>query len=219
MANGGSSAGGWLLKGLGCMALLTLLCCGLGLALLMLSPGLLAGFFLADQPLPLETTERKPLIGAVERTAACAALLGTGRASLPPETVARWLVEDADPGLTVLRFDAEGEEGALAVSIATDESPPRYLNVQLDAAFTMQRGWFTDLRLSRLVLRDHDWSGFLAGQQLAEHANRSLADQRAQDVDLGPSLDSVRLMKIEDGELVLELEPESPLLAKMCRGG
>lgn len=211
-----SSGGGWLIKGLGCMGLLAVLCCCGGIITVRFFPDFLLGYVLADTPLPGPTTEAKPVIGALEQGATCLLLATTGEAPVSPEAVARWLAEDAEADLTVLRVNASGDEAALDLSVATDDSPPRYFNLQLQGSFTMTKGWFTDLRVSRLIVRDHDWSSYMIGQQLTQQGNQSLANERAKNPDLAELLDGVNKLTVQDGSFVIGLERDSMAMQRLC---
>ncbi len=212
--NGGGS--GWLLKGLGCMGVLAILCCCGGFVGIQLFPMMFLSYFLSDTPLPGPTVEPKPVVAALEQGAACALLATVGEARLSPEAVERWVAGKGDPELRVLRVGASGDEGSLELSVATEEQPPRYFNLQLQGAFTMDRGWFTDLRLSRVIVRDHDWSSYVTGMQLAENANQSLANQRAEQPEAAMLLDGIEHLAVEGGSYVIRLQPDSVAMQRLC---
>ncbi len=210
------SGGGWLLKGLGCMALLAILCCCGGFISLRFFPEMLLAYFLSDAPLPGPTTEPKPVVGALERAGVCAMLAVTGEAKMEPDAVARLVLGEGKPDLTVLRVGASGDEGSLELSVATDNAPPRYFNLQLQGAFAIQQGWFTDMRLSRVIVSEHDWSSFVAGQQLTQQANQSLANERAKDANFAMLLDSIDHLRVEDGAYVLGLKRDGLAMQQLC---
>ena len=211
-----SKGKGWVLKGLGCMAVLAVLCCCGGLVSLRFFPDMFLSYLLADTPLTGPTTEAKPVLGALERTAACLSMATTGEARMAPEAVARLLVGEGDPDLAVLRITAAGDEANLELSVGTDDEPPRYFNLQLNAAIAMNEGWFTDLRASRLVVRDHDWSSYLSGTQLSAQANQNLANKRAENDEFAQLLDGVGTLWVEEGLFVISLKPESLAMQKLC---
>lgn len=211
-----SKGRGWLLKGLGCMGLLAAICCCGGFVGLAYFPEMMLAYVLADAPLAGPTTEAKPVLGALERTAACLALATTGEATLSPDAVARLMVGEGSARVPVLRLAAAGDEATLELSVATEDAPPRYFNLQVKAAFELNQGWFTDLRASRLVVRDHDWSTYLSGDQLSAQANQSLANQRAKDEDLVELLDGIQTLRVQDGQFVVRLQPESVAMRRLC---
>lgn len=212
----GSSGSGWLLKGLGCLGVLAVLCCCGGLVGLRFFPEMLMSFFLEDAPLSVPPTPPQPVRAALERAAACLALTTTGEAKLDPDAVGRMLIGEGDPDVAALFVGASSDQGHLELSLATDDQPPRYFNLQVSAAFTISNGWFTDLRTSRLFVGGHDATPWLSGQQLAAQANQSLANKRAEDPEMGAFMDGIESAKVDLGQLVLRLRPGSPAMEKLC---
>lgn len=76
-------------------------------------------------------------------------------------------------GCVVVLLLTAGERAVLDLSVNMAEG--QWLNVHGAAAFTMEHGWFTDLRIDEARLSDWDLGPALVGQQLAQNANQSLA--------------------------------------------
>ncbi len=84
----------------------------------------------------------------------------------------------------------------------------RFLNVQVQSGFEMERGWFTDFTVEEMKLGTWDLGQYVRGQQLAENANQSMANQRSQDPDVARALDQIDHLWLEDGALWVELAPD-----------
>ena len=84
----------------------------------------------------------------------------------------------------------------------------RFLNLTAQAGFEMEHGWFTDFTVEELKLGDWDLGQYTRGQQLAENANQSMANQRSQDPDVARALDQIDHLWIEDGAIWVELAPD-----------
>jgi hypothetical protein len=87
------------------------------------------------------------------------------------------------------------------------EDIDRYLNLQVRGSCEIEHGWFTDFSVDQLEVSGWSFGQYMAGQQLAEHGNRSLADQRAQDPAVGLAMDQIEHLWVEDGAIHLELVP------------
>jgi hypothetical protein len=95
-------------------------------------------------------------------------------------------------------------ELALSVYI---EDLDRFINLQTRGSCEIEHGWFTDFTVDEVEVSGWDLGQYMRGQQLAEHANRSVADQRSQDPQVGQFMDQIDHLWIADGTINLELVP------------
>jgi hypothetical protein len=100
----------------------------------------------------------------------------------------------------------EDDEVELTLSVWFSEID-RYLNLQATWGMEIEHGWFTDFTVSELEISGWELGQYMRGQQLAEHANRSMADQRSQDPDVALVMDQIEHLWIQDGAIHLELAP------------
>lgn len=194
----------------------TILCCCGGGALLHYAPEMMLSYFLEDHPLPGATTAAMPAVAAATRAQACASLAAGEQVSLSPDDLAVLALGSGGLDITVLRVTATGDRAALDLSVPNGDAPPRYFNLHTKGAFTLEKGWFTDMKLDEFVLSGHDWSSYVAAQQLATNANQSLANERAKNPDLGAVLDSVEHMAVEDGHFTARLRPDGEAKRLVC---
>lgn len=211
------STGGRLLVGCAVFGVVSaVLCCGCGGALSLLLPGMARSWLLEDHPLPGPTTEPDAAASAATALQACTAFAAGQEVHLTPDEVARWVVGDGSADLTVLRIGATGPQASLDLSVATDDSPTLWFNLQMVGSLELDHGWFTSLRTDSIVISGHDLSAYVAGQDLAVQANQSLANQRAGNPDVGPALDSVEHVAIADGAFVIKLTPDGLAKQALC---
>ena len=184
--------------------LMSCCCCGSGIAL-MFSPQLAISQIVDDHPLP----------GGVPGNAASPETRAALREDLRTDGKIAWSPEELlaampPPGSTVetLTMAIDGQDRlALDLSLRLDPQTDQYVNVHYLGGFRMEHGWFTHLDCDELLVGGWELGGYLTGQELAQHANRSLADQRVQHPETGAALDGVELATIEGGKVVLELTP------------
>lgn len=219
MAERRSGCARWLLGCFGLLAVSTVLCCCGGFITLRFFPMVFLSFLVEDQPLAGAVPEPAPVATKLERALQCVSLVTTGSARISPEAMTRILVREREPKLRVLQLGAEGDEASLDLSVATDETPARYFNLSLQGSFTLEQGWFTDLRFSRAVVSGHDLSRWLVGQQLAQQANQSMANQRSQNPDVGPTLDSIERFTVSDGAFQVSLASGGVAMERLCGDG
>lgn len=211
------STGGRLLVGCAVFGLASaVLCCGCGGVLSLLLPSMARSWLLEDHPLPGPTTEPDPAASAATALKACTAIAAGQEVQLTPDEVARWVVGDGSAELTVLRIGATGPQASLDLSVATDDNPTLWFNLQMVGSLELDHGWFTSLRTDSIVISGHDLSAYVAGQELAVQANQSLANQRAGNPDVGPALDSVEHVAIADGAFVVKLAPDGLAKQALC---
>ena len=211
------SAAGKILIGCGLVGVLSaLLCCCGGGALITFAPNMMLSYFLEDQPLPGATTAAMPLVAASAKERACTALAAGEQITLSPDDVSVMALGGGSPDVAVLRIGAEGDRATMDFSLANAEEPPRYFNLHTRGAFKIEKGWFTDLKLDEFILSGHDWSAFVAGQQMATNANQSLANERAQNPDLGAVLDSTEYVAVEGGAFAVRLQPDGAAKRLLC---
>lgn len=85
------------------------------------------------------------------------------------------------------------------------EDVDRFINLEATWSMEVEHGWFTDFTVDECEISGWDLGQYIRGQQLAEHANRSMADQRSQDPDVGRFMDQIEHLWIADGAIHLEL--------------
>jgi len=98
----------------------------------------------------------------------------------------------------------EDDNIEFVLSVYFDEVD-RFVNLQTTFAIEMEHGWFTHLTVDELEISGWDVGQYVRGQELAEHANRSAADQRSQDPEVGRALDQIEHLWIADGAIRVEL--------------
>jgi len=204
MAKRKSSAGRWLLIAFSCMLLATVICCCSGAVLIYMSPSLLLNWIVEDEPLTAPTIESSPNIQAKLNKRFKAGGVVTVQCSE--------LVELADPAgsedIDVFWLECTDDQADLTLSVHLDDpdAPAQgYLNFRARGALTMEHGWFTHLELDILDVGPWELGEYMVGQEMSPDANRSLADQRAQDPKMGQALDQIERLEFTNGALEVEL--------------
>lgn len=192
----------------GCIAFIALgllSCCGGGV-LLLVSPQLLIGLVLEKEPLPVEVWQwSESDVDALEQRLA-AEMADDRRIELTGEELTQIVLSGDDDALQAFRIDVDEQDRAVVdVSIRTQDPDPRYVNLHLVGDMTLEQGWLTLLVVDELEIGKFDLGQYIAGQDITDDANQSLAQQRVQDPEIGESLDMIQLLTIEDGRFVLEL--------------
>lgn len=178
-------------------------CCGGGLAVWM-GPGAFVKWMIQPEPLTVQTVPQNPEAAAnlAQRFSA------GGEVSIEPRELVQLLTDEPDEDLAALWIDAQGDTAALDLSILMkDATPAGYLNLHMKTRFSMRRGWFDNLEFDELTVGPMDLGGFIKGQDLAQNVNQNLAQQRAQDPEMGEKLDRFELLTVRDGKFVVELAP------------
>jgi hypothetical protein len=93
----------------------------------------------------------------------------------------------------------------------------RFLNVQVRAGLAIEHGWFSHFVIDEMVVSGWDAGQYMRGEQLAEQANRSMADQRAQKPEVAMAMDQIEALWIADGAIHIQLEPGGYELIKGMR--
>ncbi|MFH1469939.1 MAG: hypothetical protein ABIO70_36480 [Pseudomonadota bacterium] len=175
-------------------------CCGCA-GLWHFFPDILIAAFTENQPLTAPTVASDPLVeDRLEQRFA---------AGGPVVISAEELMQLVDP---------QGEEqiDAFWLEIHPDDSVEVTLSVRLDdedlwfnvhgvGSFELEHGWFTHMAIDDLVAGGWDLGQYMTRQELAQQANQSLANQRAQDPDMAAALDEVEHLWVEGGVLYVEL--------------
>ncbi len=192
----------------GCIAFIALgllSCCGGGV-LLLVSPQLLVGLVLEKEPLPVEVWQwSESDVDALEQRLA-AEMADDRRIELTGEELTQIVLSGDDDALQAFRIDVDEQDRAVVdVSIRTQDPDPRYVNLHLVGDMTLEQGWLTLLVVDELEIGKFDLGQYIAGQDITDDANQSLAQQRVQDPEIGEALDMIELLTIEDGHFVLAL--------------
>lgn len=198
---------------LGCLVLLILLCvvvcCGGGALLFIAGPGMLAGLVVSDEPLDVQTVkwdeERvDQLAERVNRDATDDRTI-----ELSGGELTQFVLSEAEEELVAFRIDIDDQDRAsFDVSLQPDMSQPQYINLHAVAGFAIEDGWFTHFQVDELQVGKFDVGKYVAGQELKDNVNQSLAQQRVQDPDVGKTFDMLEYLGIEDGQFVLTLSEE-----------
>jgi len=198
---------------LGCLVLLILLsvvvCCGGGALLFIAGPGMLAGFVVSDEPLDVHTVKWDEA-----RVEALAEEVGRDAVDdrtieLSGEELTQFVLAEAEEELVAFRIDIDDSERAVFdLSLQPDMSQPQYVNLHAIAEFTIEDGWFTHFQVDELSVGKFDVGQYMAGQELKDNVNQSLAQQRVQDPDVGKTFDMVEYLGVENGRFVLKLSEE-----------
>ncbi len=191
----------WILLVLALMGSLAM-CCGCG-GLVYFLPDMLVQAFTESGPLKAPVTDPDPTVGPrLER-----AFEQGGTVRVTGEELVQLVEPWEEDEIYAFWIDVREDDNIdFALSVYFPELD-RYLNLQTTGAFEIEHGWFTDFTCDTIELSGWDWSEYLWGQQLAEHANRSMADQRSQNPDVAPFMDQIDHLWIEDGAINIELAP------------
>lgn len=198
---------------LGCLGLLILLsllaCCGGGAALFLVGPGLLVGLVVSDEPLPVQVVKWDE--GRVEmlEDQLAAEMLSDRTIELTGDELTQLVISEDTGQMVAFRIDIDDQErGVLDMSVQLDPSQPQYFNMHTVGDFEIEDGWFTDFTVDTLDIGKFDIGQYVAGQQLKDNVNQSLAQQRVQDPEVGKAFDMIELLTIENGQFVLTLSDE-----------
>ena len=188
----------------GCLAaclLVATLCCGLGAAGMYMAPEVMVGMATSDKPLDIPPAVVQP--GAADSVLArmTTELKNTGTTTISPEEMTQ-LFANGDP-TSRMRVTASGDKMAVDVSVRLDEG--KWINVHGLGGFTMEHGWFTDLRWDEVRLSDWDLGHLFSGQQMAAQGNESLVRERARNPELDFALQGVEFAAVKDGKVVFAL--------------
>ena len=195
----------WLTGCLGCLGLLALLCCcGGGIATWQM-PAIFVALFTDDAPLPIQGVTPDPVRAAQVKAGVCGALAREGQTSIAAEDLALLALGEGNRDISALRMDPSGE--GLLFQAAFDTQGKGYVNVIFGGSFALERGWFTDVRIDHANLSSWDLAPYMRGQQLAQNANQSLANQKSQDPSLQGELDRFEKVWTEGGTLHLKMAP------------
>ena len=193
----------WLLILLVLFALGSLACCCGCAGLWHFLPDMLIAAFTEDGPLQAPVVDPDTSVGPrLERSLEQGGVVAiTGEQFV--QLVEPWENEEIYAFWIDVRPD-DNVDFALSVSFPEID---RYLNIKATGAMEIEHGWFTDFTIGEAELSGWDLGQYVQGQQLAEHANRSAADQRAQDPQVGLAMDQIEHLWIADGAVQLELAP------------
>lgn len=196
----------------GCIAFIALglICCCGGAGLLAISPALLMGLVLDKEPLPVEVWEwSESDVEALE--ARLAEEMERDRTiALTGEELTQITLSGDEGELEAFRIDIDEQDRAVVdISISTEDPDPRYVNIHLVGDMTVENGWFTLLVVDDLTIGKFDLGQFIAGQDITDDANQSLAQQRVQDPTIGDTLDKIELLTIRDGKFELVLSEDA----------
>ncbi len=193
-----ASWGRWALGAFGCLSLMAIGCCCGGALLTTMAPSLLFSSMTEAEPLPIVPAQADPVRADEVRARYCASLVAGEPATLTADELGLLLVSGASAGEVVARVDPTPTGVALRLSVPADSG---YLNVTADGTFTMEHGWFTDLRVDRAVLSGWDLSDYVRGAQLAQQANSSLAREKGERPQVDAALGAFDRVWIADGAL------------------
>jgi len=199
---------------LGCLVLLILLCvvvcCGGGALLFVAGPGMLAGLVVSDEPLDVQTIkwDEARVEVLAERVAQDAA--DDRSIELTAEELTQFVLSEADEAIVAFRIDIDDSDRAVFdLSIQPDLSQPQYINLHAVSGFTIEDAWFTHFQVDELAVGRFDVGKYVAGQELKDNVNQSLAQQRVQDPDIGKTFDMIEYLGIEEDRFVLTLSEEA----------
>ena len=197
----------------GCLALLALLtcfaCCGGIAAVVLVGPGILVGLVVSDEPLPVQTVEwDEARVEQLEQR--LAEQLATDRTlRLTGEEMTQLVISGDEDELVAFRIEVDAQDRAvLDLSLQLDPAQPQYVNFHAVGDFTIEDGWFTQCQFEELDVGKFDVGKYVAGQELEDDVNQSLAQQRASDPQVAEMFDMVEYLGIDDGALVLTLTEE-----------
>ena len=195
--------GRWLLILLVLVVLGSLACCCGCAGLWHFMPHMLVQTFTEDGPLKAPVVDPDPAVAPrLER-----AFEAGGPVAITGQEMVQLVEPWDDDEISTFWVDVDDEDRMeFALSVWFEEID-RFLNVQTTGTLEIEHGWFTDLTIDELEVSGWDLGQYVLGQQLAEHANRSAADQRAQDPHIADAMDQIDHLWIDDGALWIELAP------------
>ncbi len=175
-------------------------CCGCA-GLWHFLPGMLARAFTQATPVTAPTVDPDPSVGPrLER-----ALETGGAVAVSGQDLVQLVKPWEEEEIHTFWVDVGPDDRlAFTLSVYFDEID-RYFNIQAQGGMEIEHGWFTDFTVDELEISGWDLGQYVTGQQLAEHANRSAADQRAQDPDVALAMDQIEHLWLQDGALQIEL--------------
>jgi hypothetical protein len=193
----------WLLLILALMVLTSMACCCGCAGFWHFLPDMLVAAFTEEGPLKAPVVDPDPDVAVrLERAfSAGGEVVVTGEELV--QLVAPWEEEELYAFWVQVHED-DTVELALSVHLADID---RFLNVQGRGGVEIAHGWFAHFTMDQLVVAGWDVGQYTRGQQLAEQANRSMADQRAQEPGLAEAMDQIERLWLEDGALHIQLEP------------
>ncbi len=193
--------GRWLLITLVLMVLLSMACCCGCAGFWHFLPQMAIAAFTEEGPLKTPVVDPDPGVGErLER-----AFQAGGPVRITGEEMVQLVEPWEDEELYALWVDVRPDDTVdFALSVHFDDID-RYLNLQMKGGFELEHGWFTDFTMEELQLGPWDIGQYTKGQQLADQANQSMANQRAQDPQVARSLDQIERVWIEDGAIWIEL--------------
>ncbi len=198
---------------LGCLGLLILLsllaCCGGIGAVFLIGPGMLVGLVVQDEPLPVQVVKwDEARVEHIEDRLA-QEMLTDRTIELTGEELTQLIISGDTGQMVAFRIDIDDQGRAdMDMSIQLDPTQPQYLNIHTVGDFTIEDGWFTDFTVDEIDIGKFDLGQYLAGQQLKDDVNQSLAQQRVQDPQVAQTFDWIELLTIEDGQIILTLTEE-----------
>jgi hypothetical protein len=193
----------WLLIVLVLMLLSSLACCCGCAGLWHFLPDILVQAFTEEGPLKAPVVDPDPDAAVrLER-----ALEAGGTVRVTGEEIVQLVEPWEEEELYAFWLHVDEQDQLEFVLSAHIAELDRYVNVQARGACEIEHGWFTGFTMDQLVVSGWDIGGYMAGEQLAQHANRSMADQRAQDPNVGLAMDQIERLWLEDGAIAIELAP------------
>jgi len=185
------------------LALLGSLACCCGCAgLWHFLPDMLIAAFTEDSALKVPVVDPDPGVAPrLERD-----LDAGGEVSISGAEIVQLVEPWNDDELDAFWVDVRDDDLDLVLSVYFDDID-RFLNLHATFALEIEHGWFTDFTVDDLEISSWDLGQYFSGEQLAEHANRSAADQRAQDPQVGLALDQIEHLWLEDGVIKVQLAP------------
>lgn len=204
MANRKGGVGRWLLIAFACLLLATVICCCSGGVLLYMSPSLLLNAMVEDEPLTAPTIDARSGMKAklVKRFKA------GGVVTIPCSEMVEMVDPVGSEDIDVFWVECSGDRAEVTFSVLLDDpdAPAEgYINIHAEGGLTMEHGWFTNLEIDTFDLGPWELGEYTAGQDMSADANRSLADQRSQDPQVGVALDQIERLEFVNGALEVEL--------------
>lgn len=131
------------------------------------------------------------------------------------------------PEITTVLRDQMGSMGQGGVTIADGVATidlsfdltepgaqPMWFNLHARGSLTMEKGWCTAASIEELDVSGWELGPMVAGEeaQLVRSLNQSLANQRAEDPEIGDKLDAIERFTVEGDAVVLTVTPEGVAL-------
>jgi hypothetical protein len=200
---------------LGCVGTLvvgSITCCGGGtvafVLVLVLAPGLLLRLVEEGQPLQVASVARDPVrIADVQARVDASKADHTVPLRITGEELTMWAFPTPVPEVPVLNIAIDAQDNAVMdVSFQPDVTDAHYVNVHLRGTFAMEHGWFTSAAMDQFTISGWDLGPYLVGQDLTAQANKSMADQRAQDPKVDAAMQQIGTLGIHGGAFDLTYE-------------